>query len=107
MPLILFLCLLAACAVGYWRWSKHQTHQKILASTLSDQERSIILERVPVYQRIPLDLRAQLEGKINLFLDQVEFIGCDGLEVTEEMELSIAAQACLLVANKTIWYKNL
>jgi Mlc titration factor MtfA (ptsG expression regulator) len=107
MALILFLFLLAASAVGYWRWSKHQTRQKILATPLSKQERSIISERVPVYQRIPLDLRAQLEGKINLFLDQVEFIGCDGLEVTEEMELSIAAQACLLVANKTMWYKNL
>lgn len=47
------------------------------------------------------------EGKVNAFLDQIEFIGCDGLEVTEEMRLSIAAQACLLIVNSDTWYKHL
>jgi Mlc titration factor MtfA (ptsG expression regulator) len=107
MAIILILFLLIATAIGYWRWSKHQTRQQILTSSLSEHERTIIFERVPIYQRIPQELRTKLEGKINLFLHQVEFIGCDGLDVTEEMELSIAAQACLLVANKAMWYKNL
>jgi Mlc titration factor MtfA (ptsG expression regulator) len=62
---------------------------------------------VPLLDALPNDLRDSLEGKINLFLEQVEFIGCDGLEVTEEMRLSIAAQACLLVVNIDAWYKNL
>ena len=52
-------------------------------------------------------LRPGFEGKINRFLDQVTFIGCDGLDVTEEMRLSIAAQACLIIANSDAWYKNL
>jgi Mlc titration factor MtfA (ptsG expression regulator) len=52
-------------------------------------------------------LRGKLEGKINLFLHQIEFVGCGGLEVTEEMRLSIAAQACMLIVNKEMWYKNL
>jgi Mlc titration factor MtfA (ptsG expression regulator) len=58
-------------------------------------------------RRLPAELRRQLEGKINLFLDQVEFIGCNGLDVTEEMRLSIAAQACLLVVNSDTWYDHL
>tara|TARA_R110000868_G_scaffold6550_8_gene37125 strand:+ start:37529 stop:38188 length:660 start_codon:yes stop_codon:yes gene_type:complete len=52
-------------------------------------------------------LRRSLEGKIALFLHQIEFIGCDGVDVTEEMRLSIAAQACLLVVNTAAWYTNL
>jgi len=44
---------------------------------------------------------------MNLFLHQIEIIGCGGLEVTEEMRLSIAAQACLLIANTDAWYKSL
>jgi Mlc titration factor MtfA (ptsG expression regulator) len=33
--------------------------------------------------------------------------GCDGIEVTDEMALSIAGQACLLIVNSDAWYKNL
>lgn len=52
-------------------------------------------------------MRAKFEGKVNAFLHQIEFIGCDGLEVTEEMRLSIAAQACLLIVNSDTWYRYL
>ena len=45
-------------------------------------------------------LRSKLDGRVSLFLDQIEFVGCDGLEITEEIELSIAAQACLLVLGR-------
>ena len=56
---------------------------------------------------MPNTLRPALEGKINLFLNRVEFIGCDGQEVTEDMRLAIAAQACLLVVNNDQWYDTL
>ena len=107
MPLLLYLIPLLVCTYCIWRWHKHQTRQKILASHLSDYERTVILQAVPIYQRLPDKLLRPLEGKINLFLDQVEFIGCDGFEIDDEVALSIAAQACLLVANKDMWYQNL
>lgn len=44
---------------------------------------------------------------MNLLLVQVDFYGQNGLEVTEDMLLSIAAQACLLLANRDVWYDNL
>ena len=44
---------------------------------------------------------------MNLFLDQVTFRGNLDLEVNEEMRLSIAAQACLLVVNSPEWYHTL
>lgn len=58
-------------------------------------------------RRLPTPLRAKLEGKINLFLDQVTFRGHQGLEITEAIRLSIAAQACLLVVNSPVWYHTL
>ncbi len=62
---------------------------------------------MPITRRLPEGLARALEGRINLFLDQVEFIGRGGLEVTDEMRLSIAAQACLLVVNTDTWFVNL
>lgn len=58
-------------------------------------------------KRLPLELRSKLEGKINLFLNQVEFYGCNDFEVDDTMRLSIAAQACLLVVNTDAWYDTL
>ena len=101
---------LICIGLGVWlnrRRKAKEARQALLQTPLSDVERKVTLEQVPLLQKMPSDLRAKLEGKMNLFLDQVEFIGCNGLEITEEMELSIAAQACLLVVNTDAWYVHL
>lgn len=55
---------------------------------------------MPLYARIPEQLRARLDGLINQFVAEKEFVGCRGLAITLEMRLAIAAQACLLVLNR-------
>lgn len=92
---------------GFRYWSRKQTRNTLLSSPLSDHQRAIVDAQVPMIKRLPPKFRGSLEGKVNLFLDQVRFFGCDGLDVTEDMELSIAAQACLLVVNSDMWYDNL
>jgi len=106
--LTLIACvLLVAAIISYRMWVKRLERQRLLDSPLTDADRAIIDTHVPMIRRLPSRFRAMLEGKVNLFLEQVTFQGCDGLEVTEEMELSIAAQACLLVVNSNLWYENL
>ena len=108
MPVFLvFVCVVVASAIAYRYWTKRQARAQLLAAPLTAHQRAVIADYVPLSQRLPQDPRAGFEGKVNVFLDQVEFIGCDGLEVSEEMELSIAAQACLLVANTEAWYRHL
>ena len=107
MTYIIILILLGVAAFGFRRWSKRRAIKRILATPLTDAQRAMVAVQVPITRRLPQELRGKLEGKIQLFLHQVEFIGCDDLEVTEEMELSIAAQACLLIVNSDSWYKNL
>jgi Mlc titration factor MtfA (ptsG expression regulator) len=46
---------------------------------------------------MPSDLRRLLEPLVREFLDDVEFVGCQGLRITDEIRLIIAVQACLLV----------
>ncbi len=60
-----------------------------------------ILERnISPYPRMPAMLRAQLQMLVLQFLHQKKFVGCAGLEVTDEMLVTIAGQACLLVLNR-------
>lgn len=100
---ISLLCLVLG-TISFRSWSKKEARKRLLASGLSLSQKSIIAKQVPIVLRIPTNLHGKLEGKISLFLQQVQFIGCNGLEVTEEMRLSIAAQACLLVVNSDTWY---
>ncbi|QGX96917.1 zinc-dependent peptidase [Roseovarius faecimaris] len=100
----------AALLVGwvvYGAWRKRRKRAVLLASPLTEAERDVVAAHVPLTLRLPAELRPALEGKIRLFLDQVTFRGCGGLQVSDEMRLSIAAQACLLVANSGRWYDHL
>jgi Mlc titration factor MtfA (ptsG expression regulator) len=46
---------------------------------------------------MPAPLRTELEPLLRSFLERVEFIGCNGLEVRDEMRLVVGAQACMLL----------
>ena len=59
-----------------------------------------ILEQIPLYGRLPLSLQKRLHGHIRIFLAQKQFIGCRGVQITDEIKLIIAAQACLLLLNE-------
>jgi Mlc titration factor MtfA (ptsG expression regulator) len=107
MTVFLILLLVAAGAFGFRYLSRQQIHTSLLAKALSDDQRAIVADQVPLTRKLPSELHRKLEGKINVFLNQIEFIGCNGLEVTDEMQISIAAQACLLVVNSDTWYDHL
>jgi MtfA peptidase len=60
-----------------------------------------VLERnVPVYKRMSGDLQQQMRQRVQQFLYQKKFIGCAGLEVDDEMRVTIAGLASLLVLNR-------
>lgn len=63
--------------------------------------RKILRRRVPLVRRLPADLQLQLKKHLQVFIAEKSFIGCAGLQITDEMRVVIAAQACLLVLNRT------
>lgn len=60
---------------------------------------AIIENNLPIYLCLSPPQRRQLQGLIQVFLTEKQFIGCGGIQVTEEMKLVIAAVACLLLLN--------
>lgn len=105
--LILFALLSIIALFAYRHWSKKRRIERLLATPLTSEQRAIVARLVPATRRLPKELRPALEGKINRFFDQVTFRGFNGLEITEAMRLSIAAQACLLIVNSPDWYTTL
>jgi len=58
-----------------------------------------MLDHVPLYKRMPSDVQRKLAPLVRQFLSDIQFVGCDGLEITDEMRLTIASQACALVVS--------
>ena len=57
---------------------------------------AILKHNLPLYQRLPLEQRETLHQKIAQFVANTFFEGCADLELTDEMILTVAAQACML-----------
>ncbi|MGB3795335.1 MAG: M90 family metallopeptidase [Alteraurantiacibacter sp.] len=106
LPIVLLFLLIVAVFV-FRHFALRRKRERLLATPLSPEQRQVIAELVPIIRGLPVSLRPKLEGKINLFLDQITFHGNQGLAVTERMKLSIAAQACLPIVNSPVWYETL
>ena len=74
--------------------------RRALARPLAPGQLAIIERNLAQYRGMPAPLRQQLQTLVKQFLHQKRFVGCGGLELTEEMRVTIAAQACLLLLNR-------
>jgi Mlc titration factor MtfA (ptsG expression regulator) len=82
--------------------------RRIRSRPFPDAWREILRRRVPYFRRLPADLQLQLKRHIQVFVAEKALIGCNGLVVTDEMRITVAAQACLLILNrKTDYYPRL
>jgi len=79
-------------------------HNRLRARPFPSAWRRILARRVPYFRTLPADLQIQLKKHIQVFLAEKAFIGCRGLVVTDEMRVTIAAQACLLILNRRTDY---
>jgi Mlc titration factor MtfA (ptsG expression regulator) len=95
-----FACIvLALLVLGAWlapRWRL----RRALARPLGAERLAIIERNVAQYRGMPADMRAELQRLVKHFLHKKTFVGCGGLEITEEMRVTIAAQACLLLLGR-------
>ncbi len=82
------------------RLRRNTRRKRLMARPFPNEWKTIIERNVPLYRRLPAALKEQLHGLIRVFLAEKHFEGCGGLEITEEMEVTIAAQACMLLLNR-------
>jgi MtfA peptidase len=69
--------------------------------------RELLRRRMPLYNRLPAYVQLRLKKRAQVLLAEVPFIGCGGLELTEEMRVLIAAQAALLLVGRGPAFRNL
>jgi Mlc titration factor MtfA (ptsG expression regulator) len=75
------------------RWRRHRLHRQDFPASW----RQILRDNVPLCRLLPEAGRDLFEKHVRVFLDEKRFEGCGGLTVTEEMRVTVAGYACLLL----------
>jgi Mlc titration factor MtfA (ptsG expression regulator) len=107
-PLPAFIVSCLALAFVLWLlgapYLTERKRARIRARPFPAAWRDILKQRVPYVRTLPADLQLQLKQHIQVFVAEKAFIGCDGLTITDEIRVTIAAQACLLILNRPRGY---
>ena len=88
---LIVAALLLAWALPRWRL------RRALARPLDAAALATLERNVAQYRGMDAGQRARLERLVRRFLHEKTFVGCAGLELTDEMRVTIAGQACLLL----------
>lgn len=83
-----------------YRWFNRLRYRRAMAQPFAAAWEQHLIKRMSFYGRLPASLKLDLQQCIKQFLYQKQFIGCAGLEMSDEIRLVIAAEACLLLLNR-------
>ena len=83
-------------------WKKRKRRE--LQETSIPRQWAKIVAGIPLCAALSPADREELHGHIQVFLAEKRFEGCNGLEVTDEIRVTIAAQACVLLLHRDTDY---
>ena len=92
-----------AVVVAAILWRRHRRRERRRAlrdQPLPDAWADVLRRNVALYRRLPDELRERLHGYVNEFVGSVNFEGAGGLELTDEIRVTIAGQACMLLLGR-------
>lgn len=75
----------------------HRQRRELLEAGFLDEWRQLLHDRVPIWRRLDDDERERVEGLALGLMADVTWEAAGGFEVTEEMKVVIASQACVII----------
>lgn len=78
-------------------WLKRRRRARVLATPFPPAWAAVLDANVPLYARLDAEDKRTLRDKVQLFLAEKRFEGCGGLELTDEIRVTIAGNACVLL----------
>ncbi len=81
-------------------WLRARRRKQVLAQPFPADWDRIIDDNVQLAHRLDPASRQKLRELVQIFIAEKSWEGCGGLELTEEMQVTISAQACLLVLGR-------
>ncbi len=89
-------------------WLRERRRSRLRGRPFPQEWKEIIERTVPIYRKLDEADRSELSGHIQVFLHEKRFEGGAGLAITDEMRVTIAAFACVLLLHRqTDYYPRL
>lgn len=92
-----FAVTLIAATVFYLFFYRTWRRDRQLKAPFPEPWQRYLESNVPLYRKLPKPLKQALEQRVQLFLSEKEFYGCDGFEVDDAVRVTIAGHACVLI----------
>jgi MtfA peptidase len=83
---------------------RQRRRRRLRARPFPEKWLTLIQHHVVIFHRLSASDRAELLGHIQVFLAEKRFEGCGGFAITDEVRVTIAAQACLLLLHRKTDY---
>ena len=83
-------------------FGRRRREQEIRSRPFPPDWSAIVDRNVSFFRRLSEDDRRELLGHIQVFLAEKTFEGCNGLELTDEIRVTIAAHACRLLLRRQV-----
>jgi len=83
---------------------KSRRRKRLKARPFPNEWLKIIKRNVAFFVRLPAKDQAELLDHVQVFLAEKGFEGCAGLKITDEIRVTIAVQACLLLLHRKTDY---
>jgi Mlc titration factor MtfA (ptsG expression regulator) len=84
----------------FFAWLRRRRRRNLLAAPFSADWLRYLKENVPYYARLSEGAQARLRDDLRVFIAEKTWEGCGGLEVTDEMKVTVAGLACLLLLGR-------
>ena len=102
--MVLLAIIAVPAAIGlYWVIKPklvRKRRMRLRQQPLPQGVEEILSRNIGLYSLLPDDLRDELHGHVNVFLDEKRFLGVGGQEITPEVAITIAGVACMLLLNR-------
>lgn len=95
----ILVALVLFSALYLFFWPRYR-RRRLLEQAFPAAWEELLQQRLSIYRKLPAHLQQQLKDMMQVFIRDKHFVGCGGLEITDEMKVVIAAQACLLLLNR-------
>jgi MtfA peptidase len=90
-----------------WQWLSDIKRKKILATPFPSAWERQIQNNIPYYLHLNHEEKKRLQNLIQIFIAEKSWLGCNGLELTDEIRVMVAVHACLLIlALPNDYYRN-
>jgi Mlc titration factor MtfA (ptsG expression regulator) len=84
-------------AIMLFYWLRQRRRRKLLAQPLPAEWLPYLDKNVGLYPLLNGDEQARLRNDLRIFLTEKDWVGCEGLGITDEIKVTIATWACLLL----------